>query len=728
MPSPPLTSDEIEARLAVSLDPVLSPRRTADAPARALTKFSLDQQEFVLRWVDVISKTNPELAFQFTVRVPEALRSLTFSAIEDWVIHAMDVYDTNGLYPACAAIHNLKRFETERGEMARAAHLSESMHILELFLCGLSGRSLEIKAITPSEIIDGPPGAVPETYTDTAALYLPTHIHLFDTHEDNYRVYRAIVGYLWAQVRFGTFRPSATGENLTEILKRYPDREKALRLFHALETVRLNACLARELPGLDRDMVQLQAKLAPIRYPMDWESAVEQLRRPQASVVETYQWLDELLPHDLPPPLCYQGVLYPDRTLQAMRDRAADERRQFSSAFAEFLAKLSGQAQAQDGESKRGDIRRRIRMRTKPDRENSDDAWFKLTLDGKAVEPPAHLKDLIHSIIQDFGEVPDDYLNESIDDDHHRGASSEKAIGESEPALPEEKDAILYDEWDFRRRHYRKNWCALREVAVHPGKDSFVEATREKYAGALRSLRRTFEALRREDRLLKRQMTGDDIDFDALVEGYADMRSGRELPQRLFTKLNKLERDIAVLFMVDMSGSTKGWINDAERESLVLLCEALEVLGDRYAIYGFSGMTRKRCELYRIKRFNEMYTDEVRERISGIKPQDYTRMGVIIRHLVKLFEGVEARTKLLITLSDGKPDDYDGYRGDYGIEDTRMALVEAKHVGIHPFCITIDTEARDYLPHMYGAVNWTLVNSVHRLPVKVSEIYRKLTL
>ena len=102
-------------------------------------------------------------------------------------------------------------------------------------------------------------------------------------------------------------------------------------------------------------------------------------------------------------------------------------------------------------------------------------------------------------------------------------------------------------------------------------------------------------------------------------------------------------------------------------------------------------------------------------------------MGVTIRHLTHLFKKIEARTRLLITLSDGKPDDYDGYRGEYGIEDTRQALVEAKRAGIHPFCITIDREARDYLPHMYGAVNYTLVDDVRQLPVKVSEIYRRLT-
>jgi nitric oxide reductase NorD protein len=103
-------------------------------------------------------------------------------------------------------------------------------------------------------------------------------------------------------------------------------------------------------------------------------------------------------------------------------------------------------------------------------------------------------------------------------------------------------------------------------------------------------------------------------------------------------------------------------------------------------------------------------------------------MGVAIRHLTQLLNQVEARTKLLITLSDGKPDDYsDGYRGEYGIEDTRQALLEAKRSSIHPFCITIDREARDYLPHMYGAVNYIVIDDVAKLPVKIADIYRRIT-
>ena len=102
-------------------------------------------------------------------------------------------------------------------------------------------------------------------------------------------------------------------------------------------------------------------------------------------------------------------------------------------------------------------------------------------------------------------------------------------------------------------------------------------------------------------------------------------------------------------------------------------------------------------------------------------------MGVFIRHMTRIFNKVEASTKLLITISDGKPDDYDNYRGEYGIEDTRRALIEARYNGIHPYCITIDETAKDYLPHMYGPASFTVIDDVMKLPLKVTDIYRRLT-
>ena len=163
------------------------------------------------------------------------------------------------------------------------------------------------------------------------------------------------------------------------------------------------------------------------------------------------------------------------------------------------------------------------------------------------------------------------------------------------------------------------------------------------------------------------------------------------------------------------------------KESLVLLCESLEILGDTNAIYGFSGKTRNQCDVYRIKDFEEKYDNSVKERISNIQAMDYTRMGASIRHLTMLLQNVEAKTKLLIMLSDGKPDDVDGYRGTYGIEFTKKALIEARFQGIHTYCITIDEEAMEYLPYMYGKSNFAVINQVDKLPTKVSDIYRKIT-
>jgi nitric oxide reductase NorD protein len=225
-------------------------------------------------------------------------------------------------------------------------------------------------------------------------------------------------------------------------------------------------------------------------------------------------------------------------------------------------------------------------------------AQYRLRLDQELVTPPDDVVRLLDSIRQDLGEIPDDYLTPSGDGGYRAATGTEAESQDIWHGVYHEHGAHFYNEWDHGRRHYRKNWCVLRERDVHPGDAGFVAATLAKYGLQVAQLKRTFEMLRGEDRPLKRQPGGDDIDLDAVIRAYADMRSGMELSDRLHVKRHKTERDLAVMFMVDMSGSTKGWINDAEREALVMLCEALEVLGDRYAIYGFSGITRKRCEVF----------------------------------------------------------------------------------------------------------------------------------
>lgn len=690
-----LSAHQLEERLDEALDAVLSSRRTARPLALRLAPLEREWQEFVLHWVGVIARSSSEMAYQFAALAPDVWRSFDLATAEAWIIHAMDTFDREGLYRGSSDLKNLDAFIAASRGRIRAVAFEEACNVLGLFICGLTGRRLKLEAGN-------------EAYTDTETIHLPACSAEYASREQNFIVYKAMATHLWAQTRYGTFNLDPAAQFAS-----YPDPGRALAIYHYLETARIDAIIARELPGLAREIVALGNSSPPpqvCRRVLDWD----------ATAADSLALVTVLYDNFQVPRLSYMGVMHPDLVQAVRAARIAREKLELQFELAKMLAEKPAAGQAQSAAGARFTVAR------------SDPADavgnLALSLDGAPVIPPERVNELLHSIAQDLDGIPDDYLVPAGDGAHRDSKTPENKAADVWQGTYHEEGAVLYHEWDFKRRHYRKHWCVLRELDVHPGNPDFIDATLAQYAPQVTRLRRTFELLRGEDKLLKKQQNGDDIDFDAVISAYADMRSGVEMSERLFVKPHKAQRNIAVMFMVDMSGSTKGWINDAERAALVMLCEALEMLGDRYAIYGFSGITRKRCEIYRIKRFDQRYDDSVRRRIAGILPQDYTRMGVAIRHLTALLGAVDARTKLLITLSDGKPDDYsDNYRGEYGIEDTRQALIEAHRSGIHPFCITIDREARDYLPRMYGAVNYTVIDDVARLPLKVADIYRRLT-
>jgi len=689
----PLTASELTQQLDYLLGPVLSSRRTAAPLAELLAPLSRAEQDFVLHWIEIIDRSNYEMAYQFAAAAPAALARLDTAAAEAWVIEAMDTYDRDGLYRGSQVFKQVEAYLPAAANTS-AATFEQHAPVLELYACGLAGRRLQLDVAT-------------EPYTDTETLYLPPHIAVFAGAAANFNLYKVIITLLWAQGRYGTFNI-----DVVQACATYADAERASALLSHFETLRLENRIAAVLPGVGRDLARLRGNTSDPRCAV--------LQNPDATVQNSIDlladWYDVYELPALPHRIALRAEATTTRAARLQRER---------SALAEALAQMLPEQSSVQAPEAAALERIEIQSNAAPGSDGHFDV--EMRIDGKPVAPPGHVTQLLDSTLQDLGEIPDDYLHAAGSGNQSR-TTDDEANNDTADINDDEDCAHLYDEWDHKRRHYRKDWCVLRELDVSPVDNGFVEDTLSRYRPQVAQLKRSFELLRDEDRLLTRQSTGDDIDFDALVAGYADLKSGMELPDRLLTRRHKAERDLAALFMVDMSGSTKGWINDAERESLVMLCEALEVLGDRYAIYGFSGVTRKRCEIFRIKRFDEAYDSKVRQRIAGITPQDYTRMGVAIRHLTKLLNEVDARTRLLITLSDGKPDDYsDHYRGEYGIEDTRQALIEAHHAGIKPFCITIDHEARDYLPHLYGPVNWTLVDNVERLPLKVADIYRRLT-
>jgi nitric oxide reductase NorD protein len=703
----PLTAAQLEERLDIHMVSL----GAAEEPAQVLAEFTREQQDFVLHWASIVARTSAGMALNFATYVSGALRVLDTAGVEAWLLACMDIYDTKGLHAAVVAFKDAEGFVREYQARSTGVALDDVANVLEAFVQGLNGRRLKIECSDAA-------------WTDTETLYLPAIAGHFEARNDNFALYKVMVVYQWAQTWYGTWRI-----NVSELLERFSDADRALACFHALETLRLDARIKTDLPGVYRSIEQFRAATGDEQDAV-WRQAAERLQNPAASVADSVSLLADVIDVPLPASLIYQGVMRPG-AVEKVRSARIEADKQ---AFRMHLLRMQDEIQnagddetEEQGVNEHGEVRLPFELRTIESAEESGGVVFEMELDGKPLEPPDNVKGTMASIFQDLGDIPEEYLYAAGDGAYQAAAVEQRSVEDVWKGTYHEEGAFLYNEWDYERQNYRKNWTVLRELDIGPVEDGFVSATLDKYRGLTASLRRTFEALRGEDKLLKKQPYGENIDIDALVEACAEATIGLEMSDRLFTKKHKLERDIAVMFMVDMSGSTKGWINDAERESLVLLCESLETLGDRYAIYGFSGMTRKRCEVYRVKRFDEAYDDTVRGRISGIRPKDYTRMGVTIRHLCHLLNEVEARTKLLITLSDGKPDDYDTYRGAYGIEDTRQALIEAKRDGVHSFCITIDTEARDYLPHMYGAANYTVIDEVRKLPLKVSDIYRRLT-
>lgn len=292
----------------------------------------------------------------------------------------------------------------------------------------------------------------------------------------------------------------------------------------------------------------------------------------------------------------------------------------------------------------------------------------------------------------------------------------------------------VYDEWDGCIRDYRPQWCRVLEQAGVEGSSDFVDKTFQTYGPIVRLIRRYFEAIRPEAfRRIRRQTDGEDIDLDALVDWMVDRRQGLEPSDQIYSTRQKQDRQVAVAFLVDMSGSTGRQIGsmarpviDIAKEGLLLLSEALSAIGDHYAIYGFSGQGRQSVDIHVLKDFDQPSDGRVGLKISGVKPRQQNRDGAAIRHATHRLMQQPAKVRLLILISDGKPLD-DMYADEYSLEDTKMALREARRQAIHPFCITIDQAATDYVKRMYGDIGFLVVDDVESLPTRLPKIYQRLT-
>jgi nitric oxide reductase NorD protein len=740
---------------------------------RVLDGLSEERRHTVLEHARRLALIQPELAFHFLSTFPEILRLIPEEELGRWVSVVLDIYDSKGLNPAREFLLELDRHPDFGRYWGEGVPFQEVGGILLNYLHALGREEIALEEGKAH-------------YTSVEAIHLPERNRLLSDKKLNFLLYKVMVTHKFAQVHLGTYRihlddlsplagslrsryrqepDSSLQSDLSRFFHLFPHPVMARDLFALADTARIEKWTAHTLPGLYRDLTTL--KRQPAMKPTQ-QKGLPPKSRAMAALFSgwlagaasssedpgsrgTVAKILRILKHEVGPDMSAEGLaqlvarIYPlmeeipgpyvpiepipyvgeVRAEEAERGRRR-KRESTKLAFRQELAKLIRDLPECE------DVRIEIPgMEEGPLRESpprQQEIPNHLLINDNPVPVPEAMQKIIREIYEDLGSIPAPYLAVADDMSGHYFRSLCQMPEGTGYVLSETGEGIhAIDEWDYRRQGYRKHWALLRETEATGGDLDFAKETLKRYGGMVQRIRRQFERIRMDQILLRRQREGDDVDLDAAVEAFSDRRAGLHPSERVFVRLRRNKRDIATAFLIDLSGSTNGWINEMERASLLILSEAMGVLQDRFAIYGFSGRTRKRCELFRVKGFEEPYGESIQGRIANLSPREYTRMGPPIRHLTQILGEVEARTRLLITLSDGKPDDWDGYNGDYGIEDTRQALLEAKRKDIHPFCITIDKAEHSYLSHMYGPVNYVFIDNLSKLPLKVPEIYRKLT-
>lgn len=291
-------------------------------------------------------------------------------------------------------------------------------------------------------------------------------------------------------------------------------------------------------------------------------------------------------------------------------------------------------------------------------------------------------------------------------------------------------EGIKLPEWDYRQQRLQEGFVNLQ--LMQPRADA-PQPLPARLRGPAQRLRRQFQQLRTDRQWLRQQPQGAELDLQAWVDFHVQRQHGHCVERGLYQEQRHTRRDLACLLLADLSMSTDAHLNDEQkvidviRDSLLLFGESLAGLGDAFALYGFSSLRRQHVRLHPLKTFAQAYDDRTRGCIQALKPGYYTRMGAAIRQATQLLGACKQRRKLLLLLTDGKPNDLDLYEGRYGVEDTRQAVVEARRQGLVPFCITIDKQAGDYLPYMFGAHGYTLIRQPQQLPLRLPQLYRQLT-
>jgi nitric oxide reductase NorD protein len=748
---------------------------------------SVEWQMRMLQYGALLGEQDPAATLSYLRRCPELISLIGVSAeavsrFENWFKAGMEVlaYSVEGAraYFALESDNALASVE----KALSGVPLRQVARTIKLFVQGLCGTEFTIHALPDSLASDIPVRAT--VSPDGKTIFLPSLLRRYATAEDNTRLYLLMAAHEAGHVEFGTYRlrlellvdlvadvhrrygwaDRADPETLAALFGLYPQPRLAQDIWTLLEDARVEFLLQHQYPGLRRDL-QTLAREAVTTRSLTHGLTIKELIVDKLLQLSTTQARSVPIPEEIKDeisilwPMC-RSVQDPTATAEEVvrvTHRVYVRLEELLASTGEMMRAEQVEAPSQElgvGPSSSEETGEEYRPVTNFVYRGAMNPEFirRREAEGQATQDQPQ-SDEINRLVSGTGGA-----QEGATSGHQarKGteSSSESGVlsgGRQLPPRVEEllsldvhqppagartgsgERAIHYPEWDQEIHDYRFNWCRVVERAADERSDEIVAATLHTHGSVVSTLRRFFEGLRPPG--LKRvagQVDGDEIDLDAAVRLSAERVAGAELSDRLYVRRERRERDVAAAFLVDVSGSTSRQLDggrrviDVEREGLVLLCEALEAVGDQYALYGYSGQGRGQVDFLVIKDFADRLDGQAARRLAGLMPQQQNRDGAAIRHATTKLLACETKTKLLIVISDGRPLD-DGYKDEYSLEDTKAALREAKRRGIHPFCITIDREADAYLKRMYGDVQFTVIDRVEILPLRLPRIYQRLT-
>ncbi|MCC2682591.1 MAG: von Willebrand factor, type [Nitrosospira multiformis] len=639
--------------------------------------------------------------------------------------------------------------------------LSACRQRLEFLLSAVHGHAVSLRVAQPPP----PPSALfrlfgriprhlietcPLPANDGATIFLPMQLHLGEQSElSPHHFFR-----LLALQQAGRARRRAQQMVPADALL-------MLDLFQLSEAAAADHALALHFAGLRHDLAALRRAMLSQRPPPSLLNAVEQ------AVEELYCGVLKACPDDIPPPLALARK--PEDSLDwavemsmkiSLRTGVAAVRYRGCAKdlwWGKMLPPSSGNQPIRYEEAPRdmtqpsanprrsANLSRRPQARGKtPDEDDETQGMWMVQKDDpqQHVEDPAGLQrpadrdddadagDLADSL----SELPEAPLISSSKTVRELLLADDPLDQRTTLVLPGKGAAhgIAYPEWDFRVSRYHKEGAIVQLQPPLLGDVAWAESVVARRPALLRQVQLRLEGLRPRRIRYHRQPEGEEIDINACVNAFAERRAGLPPQDRLYQSVKAARRDIAVALLIDISGSTDGWVSqelriiDVEKEALLLVYLALTKLGDPFCIYAFSGESAQNVSLWPLKNFEENDRILVQRRIAALEPQLYTRAGAAIRHTTGLLTATSAQYRLLILLSDGKPNDVDRYEGRYGVEDMRQAVAEARLQLIHPFCITVDRHAPQYLARVFGARHYAVLQQAETLPVVLADVLRRL--